>query len=511
MVPKTISPPSPAFKQSVRVIKAPKASSSATSSASHALSSRSAVGNTPTTLAHQLQQVASFLIALRAGNSWATAQFDVENAQRAGIQAISFAVLRHLGQAHALRVILAPKKPVPAADALLMTALALLCAQNANHPPPGAVYRDDVIVSQAVEAIKLQRPLAPQASFINACLRRFLREKHAMLQSLRGNLEAQFNHPLWWVRQVQRDWPDEGDSVGSSVNVWQALLQANRHSAPLTLRINEQKCSVAAMESALSATEFIANTQMRAVAHSGLELSRSLPVSQLPGYAEGWFSVQDASAQLAAPLLMESLMGQKSAKPLRILDACAAPGGKTSHLLEWAAVRSIPIEVIALDVDAKRCERIEENLKRLQLTARIVVADAAKPSDWHDGQPFDGILLDAPCTASGIVRRHPDIPWLRRDTDIASLAAQQKRLLQALWPLVRPGGSLLYCTCSIFKEEGSVQIEAFVAHHSDAESLPAPGHLLSLKSTAVRPIPENNLGEHDGFFYGLLRKQTSGQ
>jgi 16S rRNA (cytosine967-C5)-methyltransferase len=458
----------------------------------------------PTTLAHQLQQVASFLIALRNGQSWATAQFDIENVQRAGVQAITFAVLRHLGQAHALRVILAPKKPVPAADALLMTALALLCAQNANHPPPGAAYRDDVIVSQAVEAIKLQRQLSAQASFINACLRRFLREKHTMLQSLRGNLEAQLNHPLWWVRQVQRDWQDDG--------VWQALLEANRHSAPLTLRINEQKCSVAAMQSALNATEFIANTQMRAVADAGLELSRSLPVSQLPGYKEGWFSVQDASAQLAAPLLLQALpvpqSAEKNAKPLRILDACAAPGGKTSHLLEWAAARQIPVEVIALDVDAKRCERIEENLKRLGLEARIVVADAAKPSDWHDGQPFDGILLDAPCTASGIVRRHPDIPWLRRDTDIAGLAAQQKRLLQALWPLVRPSGVLLYCTCSIFKDEGSAQIEAFVTHHTDAQSLPAPGHLLPLKSTANRPMPENYLGDHDGFFYALLRKQA---
>ncbi len=468
--------PLPAPKTAARVVKTIRAVSLPNSNGSGG-SNRSIAAPagkpTPTTLAHQLQQVANFLIALRAGNSWATAQFDVENAQRAGIQAITFAVLRHLGQAHALRVILAPKKPVPAADALLIAALALLCAQNANHPPPGAVYRDDVIVSQAVEAIKLQRPLAAQASFINACLRRFLRERHAMLQSLRGNLEAQFNHPLWWVRQVQRDWPDAND--------WQALLQANRHSAPLTLRINEQKSTVASMESALSATEFIADTTMQAVAHSGLELSRSLPVSQLPGYAEGWFSVQDASAQLAAPLLLQSLTAQKSTKPLRILDACAAPGGKTSHLLEWAAVRNIPVEVIALDVDAQRCERIEENLKRLGLTAKIVVADAAKPADWHDGQLFDGILLDAPCTASGIVRRHPDIPWLRRDTDIAGLAAQQKRLLNALWPLIKPLGSLLYCTCSIFKAEGSAQIEAFVAHHTDALSMPAPGHLLPLK------------------------------
>ncbi len=452
----------------------------------------------PTTLAAQLQQVANFLIALRAGNSWTTAQFDVENAQRAGIQAITFAVLRHLGQAHALRVLLAPKKPVPAADALLTAALALLCAQSKDNPPPGAVYADFVIVSQAVEAIKMQPHLAAQSSFINACLRRFLRERNPLLQSIKNNLEAQFNHPLWWIRQMQRDWPDH----------WQTVLQANRHSAPLTLRINEQKCTVAGMESALNATEFIANTQMHAVAQSGLQLSRSLPVSQLPGYNEGWFSVQDAAAQLAAPLLMEAM--PKSDKPLRILDACAAPGGKTTHLLEWAAHRGIAIEVIALDVDAKRCETIEENAQRLGLNdskqLRIIAADAAKPEDWHDDQLFDGILLDAPCTASGIVRRHPDITWLRRETDIAGLGAQQKRLLQALWPLVKPGGALLYCTCSVFKAEGSGQIDSFVAHNSAVQSLPAPGHLLPLSAPDSSPMPENSLGGHDGFFYALLRK-----
>ena len=453
---------------------------------------------TPTTLALQLQQVAIFLIALRAGNSWATAQFDIENAQRAGVQAITFAVLRHLGQAHALRVALAPKKPVPAADALLTAALALICAQNADAPPPGAVYADHVIVSQAVEAIKLQPHLAAQASFINACLRRFLRERSALLQALRSNVEAQFNHPQWWVRQVQRDWPDH----------WQALLQANRHSPPLTLRINEQKCTVAGMESALIATEFIAPNELRAVACSGLQVLRSLPVSQLPGYAQGWFSVQDAAAQLAAPLLMGAITASMpSSAPLRILDACAAPGGKTSHLLEWAAHRGVAVEVIALDVDAKRCERIEENLDRLGLKARIIAADAAQPANWHDGQAFDGILLDAPCTASGIVRRHPDIPWLRRESDIAGLATQQKRLLDALWPLLKPGGAMLYCTCSAFKQEGSQQIEAFVAHNTTAQSLPAPGHLLPLNGTVSSGMPENSLGEHDGFFYALLRKQ----
>ena len=452
----------------------------------------------PTTLAVQLQQVAIFLIALRAGKSWATAQFDIDSTQRAGVQAISFAVLRHLGQGHALRVLLAEKKPVPAADALLIAALALICAQRAQEPPPGAVYEDYVIVSQAVEAIKMQPHLAPQSSFINACLRRFLREGDALMGRLRSDLEAQFNHPEWWIRQVQRDWPED----------WQQLLHANRHSPPLTLRINEKNSSLALMESALSATEFIANTRMQRVAQSGLQLSRSLPVSQLPGYQEGWFSVQDAAAQLAAPLLMAAIAEPAtSQKPLRILDACAAPGGKTSHLLEWAAKRNVPVEVIALDIDAKRCEIIEENLMRLGLKARIIARDAGQPADWHDGQPFDGILLDAPCTASGIVRRHPDIPWLRRDSDIANLADQQKRLLAALWPLVKPGGVLLYCTCSIFKQEGSAQIEAFVTHNTDAQSLPAPGHLLPLKRPDSSPMPENSLGDHDGFFYALLRKQ----
>jgi 16S rRNA (cytosine967-C5)-methyltransferase len=453
----------------------------------------------PTTLAVQLQQVALFLIALRAGKSWAKAQFDIEITRRAGVQAITFAVLRHLGQGHALRVLLAEKKPVPAADALLIAALALICAQRSPEPPPGAAYEDYVIVSQAVEAIKMQPHLAPQSSFINACLRRFLRERDVLMARTAQNLEAQFNHPEWWIRQVQRDWPED----------WQQLLHANRHSPPLTLRINETNCSLAFMESALNATEFIANIRLQQVAQSGLQLSRSLPVSQLPGYKEGWFSVQDAAAQLAAPLLMEAIArpDQKQG-PLRILDACAAPGGKTSHLLEWAAKRRIPVEVIALDVDAKRCEIIEENLARLGLKARIIARDAAQPADWHDGQPFDGILLDAPCTASGIVRRHPDIPWLRRDADIQNLAGQQHRLLQALWPLLKPGGAMVYCTCSVFKAEGSGQIESFVTHHTDAQSLPAPGHLLPLKRPSSGRMPENSLGEHDGFFYALLRKQT---
>ena len=263
------------------------------------------------------------------------------------------------------------------------------------------------------------------------------------------------------------------------------------------------------MQSALSASEFIANTTISPVAYGGLQLSRSLPVSRLPGYEAGWFSVQDAAAQLAAPLLLQACRTSQPDQPLRILDACAAPGGKTSHLLEWAATQRMMVNVVALDVDAQRCERIQENLQRLNLNATIIAADAALPATWHDGALFDGILLDAPCTASGIVRRHPDIPWLRRETDVIGLAAQQKRLLQALWPLLRPGGALLYCTCSVFKAEGSQQIEAFVAHNTDALSLSAPGHLLPGKHGFSSPMLENSLGDHDGFFYALLEKRQA--
>jgi len=187
-----------------------------------------------------------------------------------------------------------------------------------------------------------------------------------------------------------------------------------------------------------------------------------------------------------------------------VLDACAAPGGKTAHLLEHAGDQAI--EVTALEVDAVRSRRIDETLARLDLRAKVVVADAARPADWWDRTPFDAILLDAPCTASGIVRRHPDVRWLRRESDTAQLALQQAALLAALWPLVQPGGRLLYCTCSVFREEGSQQIDAFLAHNTDARLRPSPGHLLPQSGANARAVQDNPLGDHDGFFYALLEK-----
>jgi 16S rRNA (cytosine967-C5)-methyltransferase len=380
-----------------------------------------------------------------------------------------------------------------------------------------ASYAAHTLVSQAVEAAKRNPATQAQASFINACLRRFLREREALLEQALRQPQARWNHPAWWVQRLQREYPQD----------WQRILQANAVAAPLTLRINTQQCTQP--DYLLALQDML--LEARAVAHAGLELGQSNYVPALPGYVQGWFSVQDAAAQLAAPLLLDAVRmapdragtadqaakagatpnetRQASRSPLRVLDACAAPGGKTAHLLEYAASKHLAIQVLAIDIDAARCARIDENLARLQLQAQVLVADAAHPQNWWDGQPFDAILLDAPCTASGIVRRHPDIRWLRREADIGNLAAQQKALLLALWPLLKPGAHLLYCTCSIFKAEGQDQIQTFLAHHKDAALLPSPGHLLPQSTPQPHRLLENHLGEHDGFFYALLQKRSA--
>jgi 16S rRNA (cytosine967-C5)-methyltransferase len=236
----------------------------------------------------------------------------------------------------------------------------------------------------------------------------------------------------------------------------------------------------------------------------GLVLDHGHPVHELPGFAAGVVSVQDAAAQQAAPLLLTGLPPPPGGQRLQVLDACAAPGGKTAHLLEI-----VDADVTALDVDPQRCERIHQTLQRIGLTARVAVGDAGRPNAWWDGKLFDAILLDAPCTASGIVRRHPDVRWLRRETDIAQLAATQARLLAALWPLLKPGGRLLYCTCSVFRAEGDAQIQTFVAHNTDASMLPSPGHLMPQSGANANPVPDNLQGDHDGFFYALLQKQPA--
>ena len=438
-------------------------------------------------LSQLLDATALALQAVRAGQSGTVALETTAAALRPGVQALLFQVLRHLGRAQALRRQLAPRNPPPRVDALLCTALALA------WDPQAAPYAPFTLVNQAVEAAKRHPATRAQASFVNACLRRFLRERDTLVAATQGDEVAVWNHPAWWIQRLRRDHPDQ----------WRQILQANNAPAPMVLRISKSKSTPALYQQALDAI----NIEAMAVGPEGLALARPVPVQQLPGFAEGVVSVQDAAAQMAAPLLLNGL---DAAQPLRLLDACAAPGGKTAHLLEWAAALRAPWRVTALEVDAARAERIHDNLHRLGLSAQVLVADAAVPADWWQqasgGEPFDAILLDAPCTASGIVRRHPDVRWLRRESDVAQLAAQQSRLLAALWPLLRPGGRLLYCTCSVFRAEGDGQIAAFLAHNTDARLLPSPGHLFPGRPDKRDGLRDNGPGEHDGFFYALLHK-----
>jgi len=425
----------------------------------------------------QLQLAAQVLAAVRAGRSGTEAlQTEVPAAERAGVQALAYAAWRQLGRAEALRRLLAPRRPPPLADALLCLALAL------GWRTEDAPYALHTLVSQTVEAAKRSAPARAQAGFLNACLRRFLRERAVLVAATDADPVARWNHPRWWIERLQREVPAR----------WQAILQADNQRPPLTLRVNVRKTSVAAYLQRLRAEGLAA--QRNGV--YGVTLTQPLPVERIPGFVQGWVSVQDAAAQLAAPLL---LRGMENRSGLRVLDACAAPGGKTAHVLELTDA-----EVTALDIDPLRCQRITENLRRLGLQAEVRVADAAEPAGWWDGRPFDAILLDAPCTASGIVRRHPDVRWLRRESDVAQLARQQARLLRALWPLLAPGGRLLYCTCSIFRAEGQEQIQTFLAHNKDAVLWPSPGHLWPTAPLNRDVVPENPTDDHDGFFYALL-------
>jgi len=298
---------------------------------------------------------------------------------------------------------------------------------------------------------------------------------------------ARWNHPAWWVQRVQADWPDQ----------WQAILGASAHAAPMVLRVNARWGSAQSYLALLQQTGLSGHL----VGLHGVVLDAACAVQKLPGFDQGWVSVQDAGAQLAAPLLLSAGVARHAPAAPRVLDACAAPGGKTAHLLELSNA-----EVTALDVDPQRCARIHQNLERLHLQARVICADAGDVAAWWDGQSFDAILLDAPCTASGIVRRHPDIVWLRRPADVSQLAAQQAQLLARLWPLLRPQGHLLYCTCSVFRAEGSHQIEAFLRRNTDARLCPSPGHLLPSGRAEGASAHDNGADVHDGFFYALLQK-----
>jgi 16S rRNA (cytosine967-C5)-methyltransferase len=448
-------------------------------------------------LSRLLEHTADAVAAVRSGRSLNDVLPRVPADLRPGVQALAFHTLRFLGSATEARAHLAPKAPPPAVDALLVTALALLWpGRGPGEEPP---YPDHTLVDQAVSAARIRTPAA--AGFINAVLRRFIRERDDVAAAVRHSPIGAFNHPLWWIERVKRDWPQD----------WQGLLGAANQRPPMALRVNARRGTGTAYVQRLAALGREATLLPDAPgATLGLPghgqavvLAQPCPVQQLPGFAEGEVSVQDAAAQRAAPLLL----GTGLPKNARVLDACAAPGGKTAHLLELA-----DLDLLALDSDPLRLARVQDTMNRLQLRAELKAGDARLPKGpqgWWDGRPFDAILLDAPCTASGIVRRHPDVRWLRRADDINALARIQAEMLDALWPLLAPGGRLLYATCSIFPAEGQQQIDAFMQRIGAANARldPAsPGHLLPTRDNASQGAQGRHLTLQDGFFYALLHK-----
>nr|WP_207186106.1 16S rRNA (cytosine(967)-C(5))-methyltransferase RsmB [Rubrivivax gelatinosus] len=435
-------------------------------------------------LSRLLDLTADAVQAVRAGRSLTDVIARVPADARPGVQALAFHTMRWLGSAGEVRALVAPKSPPPNVESLLVTALALLWPTG--EPAP---YTDHTLVDQAVNAARHRTPVA--AGFINAVLRRFVRERDKLAAAARHQPLGAFNHPLWWIERVRHDWPTQ----------WQALLEAANVHPPFTLRVNHRRGSGEAYLQRLAAQGRAASlVDDPALLGQAVVLAEPCPVTQLPGFAEGEVSVQDAAAQRAAPLLV----GDGLPAGARVLDACAAPGGKTAHLLELAE-----LDLLALDSDPTRLVRVQENLNRLQLKAEVRAGDARDTAAWWDGRPFDAILLDAPCSASGIVRRHPDVRWLRRPDDISSLARLQAEMLEALWPLLAPGGRLVYATCSLFRSEGAEQIDAFLQRHGggDASLDPlSPGHLLPLADNGPQPSAGAPRALHDGFYYALLHK-----
>jgi 16S rRNA (cytosine967-C5)-methyltransferase len=381
--------------------------------------------------------------------------------ERGALQDIVYGSLRQLGRLDAwLNALLERPLTDPQLGWLLRVAIYQLAYTRA--PAHAVVHNAVTAAGQG-----WRRGLA------NAVLRNFQRRR-AELETIADNQpSARWSHPDWWIEKLQAQHPAH----------WQAMLEASLLHPPFTLRVICRHGDAAGYLQRL--TE--AGLSARQTGADAVTLDKAISVHSLPGFDAGDVSVQDAGAQWAARLL-EAQPGE------RVLDACAAPGGKTGHILERADVA-----LTALDVDASRLARVQENLDRLQLTAKLVEGDAAQPDPWWDGQPYDRILADVPCSASGVVRRNPDIKWLRRPDDIAQFAAQQAVMLESLWRLLAPGGTLLYATCSIFNEENDSQVRAFLARHvGDAERCPLPG-LLSDGSL----LPD---AEHDGFYYALLRK-----
>ncbi len=398
----------------------------------------------------------------------------VAHSDRALLQELCFGVLRWQPRLEALQSMLMDK-PLRSKDRDIRVLIWLGLYQLDHMSIPA-----HAVLQQTVQVAKL-RNKSWARGLVNAVLRRFIRHSESIVEQLDGNSEVRYAHPRWILDLMQTDWPEH----------WPDIADAANRRPPMTLRINLNKVSRKDYMDRL--TEAGMPSAAHPLAQSAVILNKPVKVELLPGFEQGWVSVQDAGAQLAADLLTPKA-GE------RILDACAAPGGKTCHLLE----RCTDLDLLALDLDQERCRKITENLQRLSLQAVVKCADAVQAAHWWDEKLFDAILLDAPCSALGVLRRHPDIKILRKPEDIQSLADQQSRLLHALWPLLKTGGRLLYATCTISKQENSRQIARFIHSQRDAQSITINAGWGENESNG-RQILTGEFGM-DGFFYALIRK-----
>ena len=409
-------------------------------------------------LAFALLHAAQVVAAVAAGRSLADGlPAEVPVTARPAVQDLAYGTLRRFGRDdYFLDRLLAKPLSEPVVRALLLVSL-----QRLESRPQAA----HVTVDQAVEAAG-QLAGGRLRGLVNGVLRSYLRQSEALSAAADSEPVASARHPEWWLAALQRAWPAD----------WRAIAEAGNTAPPMALRVNRRRTTRDDYARRLAAAGITAWP----VGEVGLALARPVPIDRLPGFSDGLVSVQDPGAQRAAELLAP-------APGSRVLDACAAPGGKTAHLLEQA-----DLDLLALDLKPARCRRIEENLRRLGLTATVRTADCALPETWWDGRLFDAVLADVPCSASGVVRRHPDAKWLRRPEDIAGFAAAQARILEALWQVVRPGGKLLYATCSVFPEENAGQVGRFLENHPTAR-----------RCHEEQLLPD---ADHDGFYYCLLAK-----
>jgi 16S rRNA (cytosine967-C5)-methyltransferase len=383
---------------------------------------------------------------------------------RAAIMDLAHGTLRRYGRVQFISRALSHR---PSSDALVEALV--WCALYALE---SGRYSEYTVVDQAVRACTLLEKWNAK-SYVNAVLRNYARQREALEARVASDDVAHFQHPQWWIDNVRAAYP----------GAWAETLLAGNTHPPMTLRVNLRKNSPAEYSALLAAEGLGA----RKIGPQALLLERPVPVSRLPGFSEGRISIQDDGAQRAAGFL-DLVDGQ------RVLDACSAPGGKTGHVLETAAVH-----VTALDSDGERLERVRSNLSRLGLVAATLVADCTQLDAWWDGKPFERVLADVPCTASGIVRRHPDVKWLRRRSDLAAFVSRQAQILDALWQVLAPNGKLLYVTCSVFPEENGEVVDAFLKRTKGARQLPLPD------GSASQRLPD---GERDGFFYALIARQA---